>query len=87
MVVVFILFVILALLCMIFGFVYEVDEEKSLSWGLGVLFMLFLLTSFECGNKLWGEKPIKPIDVYRGNTTLEITYRDSVAIDSVVVWK
>ena len=27
------------------------------------------------------------LDVYRGNTTLEITYRDSVAIDSVVVFK
>ena len=30
---------------------------------------------------------ISPIDVYRGKTTLEITYKDSVAIDSVVVWK
>lgn len=30
---------------------------------------------------------LKPIDVYRGRTTLEITYRDSVAVDSVVVWK
>lgn len=29
----------------------------------------------------------KPIDVYQGKTTLEITYRDSVAIDSVVVFK
>ena len=28
-----------------------------------------------------------PIDVYRGKTTLEITYRDSVAIDSTVVYK
>lgn len=27
------------------------------------------------------------LDVYRGNTTLEITYRDSVPIDSVVVFK
>lgn len=27
------------------------------------------------------------IDVYRGKTTLEITYRDSVAVDSVVVYK
>ena len=27
------------------------------------------------------------LDVYRGKTTLEITYRDSVAIDSVVVFK
>lgn len=27
------------------------------------------------------------IDVYRGKTELEITYRDSVAVDSVVVYK
>lgn len=27
------------------------------------------------------------IDVYRGNTTLEITYRDSIPIDTVVVYK
>lgn len=30
---------------------------------------------------------ITPMDVYRGKTTLEITYRDSIAIDSTVVWK
>ena len=30
---------------------------------------------------------IKPIDVYRGKTILEITYQDSVAIDSTVVYK
>lgn len=87
MVVLFVLFVVLALLCMVFGFGYKVDEEKSFSWILGSLFVLFALVAFACGNELWGEKPIKPIDVYRGKTTLEITYRDSVAIDSVVVWK
>ena len=27
------------------------------------------------------------LDVYRGKTTLEITYRDNVAVDSVVVYK
>lgn len=27
------------------------------------------------------------LDVYRGNTTLEITYRDGVPVDSVVVFK
>lgn len=30
---------------------------------------------------------IFPIDVYRGNTTLEITYKDGITIDSTVVWK
>ena len=29
----------------------------------------------------------KAIDVYRGKTTLEITYKDRVPIDSTVVWK
>ena len=35
------------------------------------------------------DKDIVPtaLDVYRGKTTLEITYRDSVAIDSTVVYK
>lgn len=27
------------------------------------------------------------IDVYRGKTILEITYKDSVPVDSIVVWK
>ena len=32
---------------------------------------------------------LKPqaIDVYKGKTTLEITYKDKVPIDSTVVWK
>jgi hypothetical protein len=30
---------------------------------------------------------IKPIDVYQGKTTLEITYKDGMPIDSVVVFK
>ena len=29
----------------------------------------------------------KAIDVYRGKTTLEITYKDKMPIDSIVVWK
>lgn len=32
-------------------------------------------------------KEPQPLDVYRGNTTLQVTYQDSVAIDSVVVFK
>ena len=32
------------------------------------------------------EADIKAIDVYRGKTTLEITYKDGVAIDSTVVF-
>ena len=28
-----------------------------------------------------------PLDVYRGKTTLEITYKDSIPVDSMVVFK
>lgn len=33
------------------------------------------------------ERTPKAIDVYRGNTTLEITYKDSIPLDTVVVFK
>ena len=33
------------------------------------------------------EEQPKAIDVYRGKTTLEITYKDRMPIDSTVVWK
>lgn len=38
----------------------------------------------ECANSA---KEPTALEVYRGKTTLEITYRDSVAIDSTVVYK
>lgn len=33
-----------------------------------------------------GRKP-EAIDVYRGDTKLEITYADSIPVDTTVVWK
>lgn len=49
---------------------------------IGVIILLF---AYQIDTK----QITKPtaLDVYRGKTTLEITYRDSVAIDSVVVYK
>ena len=49
---------------------------------LGVIISILAMTIIEEISQ-----SIKPIDVYRGKTTLEITYRDSIAIDSVVIWK
>lgn len=48
--------------------------SSMLSFGI-LLFLVFSLN-----------EP-KAIDVYRGKTTLEITYKDKVPIDSTVVWK
>lgn len=48
--------------------------------GLLIAFLSFIIIDEK-------DLSVKPIDVCRGKTTLEITYRDSVAVDSVVVWK
>ena len=55
---------------------------EGFGWGLFIGTVTCLFITIACQVN----KP-EAIDVYRGKTTLEITYRDSVAVDSVVVYK
>jgi hypothetical protein len=55
---------------------------KGFFLGIGVAFISCIIALI-----IVEKQRIEPIDVYRGKTTLEITYRDSVAIDSTVVYK
>ena len=48
--------------------------------GAGILFSMLIIGILYVFS-------IPPINVYRGKTTLEITYKDSIPIDSVVVYK
>ena len=83
------LFIILVLtiidLLLFLIIVVDVENEESAAKFLicaSVLYpvlVLFLLISYM-------GKP-QAIDVYEGKTTLEITYKDKVPIDSTVVWK
>ena len=52
----------------------------SFSMTIGVLVMMRLSINYV------DNRP-EAIDVYRGETSLEVTYVDSVAVDSVVVFK
>ena len=58
------------------------------SWMIvvGGLCMIAIGASFATMHNIIVPMP-SAIDVYRGKTTLEITYRDSVAIDSTIVYK
>lgn len=51
--------------------------------------IMSFITGYSSGKSHCEEQDNKPtaLDIYRGKTTLEITYRDSVAIDSTVVYK
>lgn len=53
---------------------------RLLDWVVGAIVGVFLYQI------ILSDTPTA-LDVYRGKTTLEITYRDSVAVDSVVVYK
>ena len=57
-------------------------NNKSLVF---ILLLLYQFLVFFC--LLYNLNKPKAIDVYRGKTTLEITYKDRVPIDSTVVWK
>lgn len=61
------------------------DEWDGFFYGL--LFAEFVLSATMLAISMWHEPSPNAMDVYRGRTTLEITYRDSVALDSVVVFK
>ena len=56
-------------------------DGKPLIFILFIYSLLVLLLSF-----FYIREP-KAIDVYKGETTLRITYQDGVPIDSTVVWK
>ena len=77
--------IFLSLVLIIPGFVLGVglgDESSvgfSLSLGLVIVGWFLVIVHYE-------EKP-KAIDVYRNKTSLQITYRDSIPVDSVVVFK
>lgn len=63
----------------------NVSEKQNATFG-AVLMLMNILT-ISAFIFAFSDKPITPIDVYRGRTTLEITYKDSIPIDSVVVWR
>ncbi len=80
-----IILLILSLIALALIFWYEQKENKepSLAWFI----VMFSCTAFGSLLSLTNYNEPTALDVYRGKTTLEITYRDSVAIDSTVVYK
>lgn len=53
---------------------------------IGIAFFLSVVFAAGCMVGALGSKP-SALEVYQGKTTLEITYKDSIPIDSVVVYK
>lgn len=60
---------------------YDNSSINVISFFLCIFILIILIATLSLK-----EKP-KAIDVYRGKTTLEITYKDGIAVDSTVVFK
>lgn len=74
--------VILSILVIIVGIIIRLtDEAPLLDVCLIIIGSIFLFIG------LFIIDTPTAIDVYRGKTTLEITYKDSIPVDSVVVFK
>lgn len=65
---------------------FATNEDHKLGAVIGFFLAVFFFASIIFITESINPS-ITPIDVYRGKTTLEITYRDSVAVDSAVVWR
>lgn len=75
---------IIGLIMLIIGLIGLINGDGGQAFFFGVV-GAYLFS----GGIMLHEKSCKPtaMDVYKGKTTLEITYKDGVPVDSVVVFK
>lgn len=77
---------VFALLIFLIWIIKKDSDDVVPAASLGAIMSFFFTAGIFLITKYYNPS-IAPIDVYRGRTALEITYRDSIAIDSIVVWK
>lgn len=63
------------------GIRYNTNPLPTIFIVFGIIIWCFAIAPYKSN-----DKPTA-LDVYRGKTTLEITYRDSIPVDSIVVYK
>ena len=79
-----IILLIVFILSVTFGFTYN-DKVAKKCFEIQKYSLIALSAVCVCG--IIKISSPQAIDVYRNRTTLEITYRDSIPVDSIVVFK
>ena len=79
------IFIVIPIITMIYAVCFPKPNDDWLAYSSITCFVVGFILFICCAI----DKETNPtaIDVYRGKTTLEITYKDGVAIDSTVVFK
>ena len=86
LIVIVLIFTIL-LLSILVMYIIDSFRGKSVPDGNVIVFYSFMLSLGILILLGFSLNEPKAIDVYRGKTTLDITYKDRAPIDSTVVWK
>lgn len=76
--------IVLLVLAFIWNVFSKDDDNRAISCFFAVMFsIIFTRVFIDYKHK---DNPTS-LDVYQGKTTLEITYRDSIPVDTIVVFK
>lgn len=75
---------IIGLVVLIIAFLANASDKHDMAFTLAILGSWFM--SGAIMNMEMNKKP-SAMDVYQGKTTIEITYKNNVPVDSVVVFK
>lgn len=79
------IFIVIPIIALSYGVCFPKDNDEWLAYSAITCFVVGFILFICCAI----DKETNPtaIDVYRGKTTLEVTYKDGVPIDTVVVFK
>ena len=83
---------IIGVFIILFGIIFKLCDNDNGYWLVSyifafILFILITIIAYNVDNADNADNKPTVIDVYRGNITLEITYKDNISIDTVVVYK
>lgn len=81
------LIIVLAAISIVIAFILALCCLDDNNYFPLVVYFLTLIGTGVLGINLSEDSSPKAIEVYQGKTTLEVTYRDSIPVDSVVVYK
>lgn len=76
--------ILIGVIFLIVGIATIIDKDDSIKAYIAII---SITIAFVCFYEYGLKTNPQAIDVYRNRTTLEITYKDSIPVDSVVVFK
>ena len=80
--------IIIAIILLAIIIVWNIEDDNNSRRPISAFLLMMITVTFTCLMIEYTNKDIpKALDVYQGKTTLEITYRDSIPVDSVVVFR